>query len=134
MSVDLKWYGAQQEAIYEQAVQVGLTACAIDIQGQAKVNLKSFPRVDTGRLIQSIGYKVEGHQDNDAIDGVRSNPKEFEAIVGTSVEYAAHVEFGTVKMRMCPFLRLAKDMRVPFLNTIFANQVIKYVAANSRYK
>jgi hypothetical protein len=131
MSVESKWYGAENMKLYEDATKVGLTACAIDLQGQAILLLKQYPAVITGRLWQSIGYKTSVASDN-TTDGVQSEPKEFEAIIGTNVSYAAHVEFGTNRMRMRPYLRLAKDMRMNVLNTIFANQVIKYVASNSK--
>lgn len=50
--------------------------------------------VDTGRLRSSIAYRIEGGN-------------EVVGIVGTSVEYAPFVEFGTRFMAAQPFLRPA---------------------------
>jgi phage gpG-like protein len=160
MSIDSKWYGAENMKLYEDATKAGLTACAIDLQGQAKVILTQFPRVGVdARLRNSITYKVGGGG-GDAesnIDGVRTDPKEFEAIVGTNLFYASYVEHGTGKfaiggrqtpwtyydertkrfyttsgMKMCPFMRLSKDMRAPILPTIFRDQVVKYISLRSK--
>ena len=52
---------------------------------------------DSGRLKGSIKYKVNFTKDQVA--------------VGTNVEYAPYVEYGTVKMKAQPFLRTALDLR-----------------------
>lgn len=51
--------------------------------------------VDTGRLRSSVTHQVQ--QDGKGLVG----------IVGTDVDYAPHVEFGTVNMAAQPFLRPA---------------------------
>lgn len=67
--------GAQQAII--QAQQRALTAASEYVESQAKMNTN--PHVDTGRLQGSINYRV--------FDAY--------ATVGTVVEYAPYIEFGT---------------------------------------
>lgn len=55
--------------------------------------------VDTGRLRSSITHDPDLRRDEQGLYGV----------VGTNVEYAPHVEFGTSRMRAQPFLRPALD-------------------------
>lgn len=59
------------------------------------------PAVDTGRLRASITHEVR--KEGDQIVG----------LVGTNVEYAPHLEFGTNKMAARPFLRPALFNNVP---------------------
>jgi HK97 gp10 family phage protein len=59
------------------------------IEGQAKANAP----VRTGRLKNSINSRVSGDV----------------AIVGTAVEYAAHVEYGTKYQKAQPYMRPAID-------------------------
>lgn len=56
---------------------------------------KRLCAVDTGRLRSSIDWRL-------AVD-----PVGLLAIIGTRVQYAPHVEFGTSRMRAQPFLRPA---------------------------
>lgn len=58
---------------------------------------KRYAPVDTGRLQSSITSSV-GEDDGELV-----------GIVGTDVEYAAHVEFGTVNQPAQSFLRRALD-------------------------
>lgn len=56
---------------------------------------KRIAPVDTGRLRSSITHEVGGDAEG------------IVARVGTNVEYAAHLEYGTVRMSARPFLRPA---------------------------
>lgn len=67
----------------------GLTKAALLVERDAKI----FVPVDTGLLRTSITHLVEGDQ----------------AMVGTSVEYAANVELGTDKQKAQPYLQPAFD-------------------------
>ncbi len=59
------------------------------VEGQAKANAP----VRTGRLKNSINSRVQGDV----------------AIVGTNVEYATHVEYGTKHQKAQPYMRPALD-------------------------
>lgn len=73
-----------------------ITAVAIQAHNHAKLNLEHDPRrIDTGNLRNSIDYEAE-------IDG-----NVAEAIIGTNVEYAPYVHFGTSKMEPNRFLQNA---------------------------
>lgn len=66
---------------------------AIQVQRGAKQRCP----VDTGRLRASI------------TEALGEDGRGLVARIGTNVEYARHVEFGTVRMRAKPFLRPALD-------------------------
>lgn len=70
-----------------------LMKIALDIEGRAK----QYCPVDTGRLRASIANEVTSEGDT------------FAAYVGTNVEYAPHIEFGTYRMQAQSFLRRAAD-------------------------
>lgn len=62
---------------------------------------KRMAPVDTGRLRSSIAEEL------------RREDGELVEIVGTDVEYAPYVEFGTRRMRAQPFLRPAAQQAKP---------------------
>ena len=68
-----------------------LTRRAIKVEAAAK---RLCP-VDTGRLRSSITWQLQ------------QDARGLMAVVGTNVDYAPHVEFGTSRMRAQPFLRPA---------------------------
>ncbi len=67
-----------------------LTAAALIVEGDATL----LSPVETGYLKGSISHEVVSEQ---------------EVRIGSSVEYAPHVEYGTSKMAAQPFLRPAFD-------------------------
>lgn len=67
---------------------------------------KRLSPVDTGRLRSSIAEEL-GRDGQGLVERI-----------GTNVEYAPHVEFGTRRMRAQPFLRPALDAA----NTVWKNQ------------
>lgn len=69
------------------AVEKGLTAAALLVEGDAKLRAP----VDTGNLRSSINHQVDGDR----------------ATVGTNVEYAPHVEYGTSRQSAQPYLEPA---------------------------
>ena len=74
------------------AVQRGLTACGLHLEGEAAEELENPPRrVDTGRLKGSISSAVDGDT----------------LYVGTNVEYAGYVHNGTRRMAPNSFLKNA---------------------------
>ena len=71
---------------FERAAREGIGKSVIDIEGSAKRNAP----VDTGLLRSSIGHEV------------KSTFGEITGIIGTDVEYAPHMEYGTTHTRMPP--------------------------------
>ena len=72
-----------------------LKTCALGIERDAK---RKCP-VDTGRLRCSISTDL-------------SQINSYEATIGTNVEYAVHVEYGTYKQSAKPYLRPAYNQNV----------------------
>jgi len=65
-----------------------------------------YPAVDTGLLRGTLGHK---------------RIKEMKAIVYSPMEYAPHLEFGTVKMAARPFLRPSTDAIRPSFRSAIAS-------------
>lgn len=72
-----------------EAIERALEAIGLQAEGYAKM----LCPVDTGRLRNSITHEVK--------------PSEQAVYVGTNVEYAAYVEFGTSRMSAQPYLQPA---------------------------
>lgn len=79
--------------------RAAVSKAAFDIEGRAKATVP----VDTGNLKNSI----------------RTEMAELSAVVGTHVEYAPYVEFGTVRMGARPYLvPAAEAVRPSFLQAM----------------
>ncbi len=90
MNVEVTSNAPAVKAAKDEAIQRALEKIGLAAESYAKLNLERLPRrVDTGRLRNSISH---------------TNDKDT-AYVGTNVEYAPYVEFGTVKMAPNSFLR-----------------------------
>lgn len=80
--------------------------------------------VDTGHLRASINYRThiqnDGEQRPDGLDGLADDG---EAVIGTNVEYAPHVEYGTRFQRAQPFMRNGIDAALPGIRTIFKRRL-----------
>lgn len=85
--VDIKDYSKDVKAAYDQARERSLEIIGLTAEKYAK----EITPVDTGRLRNSITHEVDGK----------------EVYIGTNVEYAPPVEYGTVKQKAQPFLRPA---------------------------
>lgn len=82
------------EQAKREAIEAALEAIGIDAEKYAKLHLDQEPRrIDTGRLRNSISHAV--------------NTGEEKVYIGTNVEYAPYVEFGTVKMAPNHYLKSA---------------------------
>lgn len=87
------------EAMKAQALK-GLETCGLLAEGYAKVNITHQKAVDTGNLRNSITHKVD--------------PEELAVYVGTNVEYAPYIEFGTGEYaetggRLTPWVYMGRD-------------------------
>ena len=91
------------KAAMERAIEKGLTGAALLVEGDAKLRTP----VDTGNLRSSLNHTVEP----------------TEATVGTNVEYAPYVEFGTVRQAPQPYLRPALDENKAKINAIISTAI-----------
>ena len=86
-SVDVKDYSKDVMSAYSQARERSLEIIGLTAEKYAK----EIVPVDTGRLRNSITHEVDGK----------------EVFVGSATEYAASVEYGTIKQKAQPYLRPA---------------------------
>lgn len=91
MKVFIRDHTNEVIAAKNAAVEAALEEIGMLCEGYAKVHLESNPRrIDTGNLRNSITHKMKG---NNAV------------VVGSPVEYARYVEYGTSKMAPNNFIR-----------------------------
>lgn len=103
LSADLSSAGGRVGAKVSQVVR----KTALDIEADAKRR----SAVDTGAMRSSIGHDLKGDGRNAAMT----------ADIGPTVEYAPHVEYGTVRQAPQPFMRPAADAaEAPFAAAIAA--------------
>lgn len=67
----------------QNKIKVALNDVGMQAEGYAKQNLTQFPRVDMGRLRNSVAYTVKTNENA--------------VYIGTNVFYASYVEWGTGK-------------------------------------
>lgn len=111
---------------------------AFDVEGQAKMRAA----VDTGALKSSIyvtlgnGESTYGQAVADALSANPNagivpefpKPPEHEAVIGPSVDYGVHVEYGTSRMSGQPFMIPAAEvLRPAFIAAM--KQMLQEVAA-----
>ena len=93
------------------AIERFLESAGIAVEGQA-VALANFNKgYQSGRTKGSITYatnKKRSYSDTPG-DEVSAPTDPYTVHIGTNVEYAQHLEYGTVKMAKQPFLRRAFD-------------------------
>lgn len=127
------------KAGFDRLLEVALTESAItaedkcvqEISGHGNPDNKA---VDTGRLMGSITYRtstggdeprtpVRPNPDVGPEDGLKGSAPRGTAYIGTNVEYAQHVEFGTKRMRPRPFMRVGCENAVPLIRRIFTRRL-----------
>lgn len=98
-----KWYDKELVKKVYTGTQRALLKSCILVEGDAKILVP----VDTARLRNSITHEVE----------------KTVGRVGTNVEYAKFVEFGTVKMAPKPYLRPALHKNEKKIKDFFKNLI-----------
>ena len=129
--MEFKFHNAAINALFEKKATAGLTRAALWAVGEIKRSFKpgtgaEYPRggkihrasapgqppaVDTGRLRASITHEMQ-------TEGQRVTAR-----VGTNVEYAKELEFGTRRIAARPFLRPILTARKAELVEQFAKGV-----------
>lgn len=111
----------------QEAIQRGLEAIGIQLMNDAADNCP----VDTGRLRASITYATENaqgtygspHETGDS--KLQGSVPQSTVVVGTNVEYAPYVEYGTSKSKAQSFLRKALQENMNTYAEIFENELKK---------
>ena len=90
------------------AVARAMESVGTHLEGEAADELENSPRrVDTGRLKGSIDHRAE----------------ERSVSVGTNVEYAIYVHYGTYKMEANPFLKNAFERNMDQIRQYILNEL-----------
>lgn len=132
------------------AIQAALEIIGGKLERYAKQELTASGAVDTGLLRNSVTYVVSGgspsiqtyHADRGSSGktagskstgsvrigryrGTMGSPDENAVYVGTNVEYAPYIEFGTSRMKPRPYLRPAVQNHLQEFKQIIANLLKK---------
>lgn len=100
-------------AAKNDAIQKALEMIGLQAEGYAKESLTASGAVDTGRLRGSITYATAAQHSSGQSPAEGSDytthgkPDDDDVVIGTNVEYAPYIEFGTAKMGARPYLRPA---------------------------
>lgn len=97
-------------AVLEEEIDKAVTESAEAMAG----NIKAITPVDTGRLRNSI--TASSHLLDGRLPG-------GEGEVGTNVEYAPYVEYGTRFQKPQPYMRRGAENSVPTANRIFKERM-----------
>lgn len=117
MAININRLSAQMQA----AVETALIAVGEAVAGQAS----ELTPVDTGRLKGSITYATRTKQSKPRApatsqDGIAHDGSENTVLVGTNVEYAPYMEYGTVRTPAQPFLRRSLEVMKDDIPKIFS--------------
>lgn len=122
-------------AALEKQIEAALIAVGAEAETAAKTNARNKGVLDTGRLMNSITFALDGEKAN-AREYTDNNGKRFDVqgiapkeadkyrrsvIIGTNVEYGIYNELGTTRMKARPFLKPAiTDNKTRYLQLIKA--------------
>lgn len=111
--VTITWNGDDVKKRAEQLAGKSSFEIGLVVEGDAKL----LTPVDSGRLRASIttvsgmGQRTKPRGKGAQSEDVIAQPSDkFETFVGTPVEYAPYMEYGTMKTPAQPYLRPALDM------------------------
>ena len=117
---ELKWRGKEAAAKIARAIPRGLEAACVVVEAQVKINLYNV----VYSTPEPANYKRTGNLGNAWAHQVFGK----HAQVGTPVEYAVYIEYGTSRMAARPVLRPAVDEHQPEILKAFANEIRKVLA------
>lgn len=92
-----------------QAIDKALAESMDEIGQAMQLRAQELCPVDTGRLRNSITYRLGGGGYDFPGYGAEVSAREHAVSVGSNVEYAAYVELGTSRTKAQPFLRPAAE-------------------------
>lgn len=120
----VKWDDRKYRQRFEAAAVVGMHATTADVVGQIKVTLDTENR--DGRNPSKPGdppHRVSGTLQKSVTKVVESHPGEITGMVGTNVEYAKELEFGTPTKAARPWLRDGIRDNATRMNKVFTRTV-----------
>ena len=121
INVTIKSNAALVKRATQEAIDRALEACGLYAEAAAKLEIERpkphkngeiRPNVDTGRLVNSITH---------------TKADDMTEVVGTNVEYAPYVEYGTAKTLAYPFLKPALEKNIEKYKAI----IEKYLRGNA---
>lgn len=121
----------------DAAIQRALNAMGVQLERNAKTEInkavydtpESPSYVRTGRLRASLTYATKTEHSDPEPEADPSDakmlgqPKDDTVYVGTNVEYAPYVEFGTSRMHARPYLKPALENHMDEYKTIAATEL-----------
>ena len=118
----------------DEAIQKGLEECGLLAEGFAK----KVSAVDTGLMRNSVTHALSGvpfshdYQDDageqsGSISGEIGAKTDHEMYLGTNVEYAPYVEYGTTRMEAQPFIRPAIENHQEEYKRIMEGELKRYI-------
>lgn len=138
MKVSFKSYRKQIVSAVEAAEDRGLQTAGMMAESQAKTNLRDNESIDTGLLRNSItwafggekpaisSYKADKGNKTGSYSETAPSAKEGKAVyIGTNVEYAPFVEFGTVRSGAKPYLQPAASKVASDFEQILQRELAK---------
>jgi HK97 gp10 family phage protein len=130
-----KWSDIDSEKVLTEAARLALAKIGLVMQSDAKL----LCPYNTGRLRGSITWQIESqgsHVQRPAQSGDEcSKPDDNLTLnVGTAVEYAQHMEYGTVRAQAQPYLRPAFDHNKDIAQKLFAQEIKKAIEKEAHGK
>ena len=113
-----------------KSVERALEAVGVMLEKAAVRMVREVGAIDTGRLRGSITHatrdgvsrvRTSGNADAGQGDAVSRPRSVYEVWIGTNVEYAPHVEYGTKKMPARPYMRPTLDNNRKLVVRLFAD-------------
>lgn len=112
----------------DKAIEKALQMIGLQMEGRAKETITEKEAVDTGRLRGSITYATQkehstGSPPAKGSDYSAGSVDKNKVAVGTNVEYAPYIEFGTYKMASRPYLRPTLEGHMEEYKNILKSQL-----------
>ena len=116
-------------AVVKKHMDIAMEKSAWQVVRDSKISITEMGAVDTGRLRASIGGGGFRGGSYPTGEGVKVSFERAE--IGTNVEYAPFVHFGTRFMKARPFLKRGGEKAIPEINRFFreaGNNITKEIA------
>ncbi len=109
----------ERKAEIDKRLGIALTEAAIQLEGEIALRTP----VDTGHLRASISHIVPLGRSEGGGDRLSGTAPENAAYVGTNVEYAPYVEYGTKYQKAQPYMRTGFAAAKPAMDRIIEGRL-----------